>query len=191
MKQVLEYIVQNYAWFFGAIILILLAIIGYYADKTNFGQGKTEENKKDDNKTDDLSKADNQEDMEDLYAPLESSAQNNELVEEITTQSNFISNVEENNVEVVETSDGASNPNALAESTSGVFSKEAVDKFNDEFNSILPEKELISSDLLSDIEDLELDKTQKIELSDIANLNNIELPKIKKFVPEEEDIWKF
>jgi predicted negative regulator of RcsB-dependent stress response len=40
MNQILDYIVQNSAWFIGGVILIVLAVIGYYADKTNFGQGK-------------------------------------------------------------------------------------------------------------------------------------------------------
>ena len=40
MKSLLEYIMLNYTWFLGGAIIILLAIIGSYADKTNFGQGK-------------------------------------------------------------------------------------------------------------------------------------------------------
>ena len=39
--------------------------------------------------------------------------------------------------------------------------EEAFSKFSDEFNSLLPKKELINMDLLSDIDDLELGKTQK------------------------------
>ena len=41
MTKILEYIVSNYTWFLFGAIIILLAIIGSYADKTNFGQGKT------------------------------------------------------------------------------------------------------------------------------------------------------
>ena len=48
MSQIIEYIVQHYIWIIICIVLILLAIIGYYADKTNFGQGKKEKNKKND-----------------------------------------------------------------------------------------------------------------------------------------------
>ena len=43
MIQILEYIAQNYTLFLSVLVLILLAIIGYYADKTNFGQGKNQE----------------------------------------------------------------------------------------------------------------------------------------------------
>ena len=45
--QILEYILANYTWFLIGIVLILLAIIGYHADKTNFGQGKKENSKED------------------------------------------------------------------------------------------------------------------------------------------------
>ena len=38
--MMIEYIVGHYAWFLGAILLILFAVLGYYADKTNFGQKK-------------------------------------------------------------------------------------------------------------------------------------------------------
>ena len=54
MTQMLEYIMQNYALFLGGAILILLAIIGYYADKTNFGQGKNVQNKEDSEKITDI-----------------------------------------------------------------------------------------------------------------------------------------
>ena len=54
MKDILEYIMANYTWFLGGAIIILLAIIGSYADKTNFGQGK--EKIKDDKSIDDNKK---------------------------------------------------------------------------------------------------------------------------------------
>ena len=50
MINILEYINENYTLFLGGAIIILLAIIGSYADKTNFGQGKTKENNNDNNK---------------------------------------------------------------------------------------------------------------------------------------------
>ena len=44
MQSIMEYILANYAWILFFSIIILLAIIGYYADKTNFGQGKVNQN---------------------------------------------------------------------------------------------------------------------------------------------------
>jgi len=45
MIQILEYIKQNYTLFLIGLVLILLAIIGYYADKTIFGQEKNKDQK--------------------------------------------------------------------------------------------------------------------------------------------------
>ena len=42
---------------------------------------------------------------------------------------------------------------------------------------------------MADIDFMELDKTQKLDLSGVPDLDNIDLPKIKQF-EEEEDIWK-
>jgi len=72
-----------------------------------------------------------------------------------------------------------------------LLTEEEVNKFNDEFESLVPKKELINTDLLSDIDILELDKTQKFDLSAMPDLDDIELPKIKNIVEEEQDIWKF
>ena len=44
----IEYVTANYVWILGGLILVLLIIIGYYADKTNFGQGEQKEETKDD-----------------------------------------------------------------------------------------------------------------------------------------------
>ena len=55
MTQVLEYITQNYTLFLFGAIVILLAVIGYYAEKTNFGQGKTEKTKSEENKNNQMS----------------------------------------------------------------------------------------------------------------------------------------
>lgn len=44
MDEVLEYISLNYIWFLIGAIIIVLAIIGHYAEKSNFGQGKNKNN---------------------------------------------------------------------------------------------------------------------------------------------------
>lgn len=59
-----------------------------------------------------------------------------------------------------------------------------------EVDSILSKKDVIDDDLLSDIEHLSLDKTQRYNFGDIPDLDDVELPKIKKN-EEPEDIWKF
>ena len=51
-KSGLDFIMRYYGWALGGSILILLAIIGSYAEKINFGQGKDDQ--KEDNKKIDL-----------------------------------------------------------------------------------------------------------------------------------------
>ena len=64
------------------------------------------------------------------------------------------------------------------------------DKLNDEVKGLLSKKEVIDDNLLSDIDNLSLDKTQKYNFGDIPDLDDVDLPEIKKS-DEEEDIWKF
>lgn len=247
MTQVLEYIMQYYTWFLGGAILILLAIIGYYADKTNFGQGKNpknDENNKDVNSTlKEEIKEESLEKVEELDVVqndrltdsviLEENEQKqnsipneNELtpleynVEDVNLTQNYTNvsleeidiekeiNVDEQNSVKNETDEknivDAStivpeviddNSSLISEITeeeqNNLLSDEEFDKFSQEFNLVLPKKELIDTDLLSDIEDFELGKTQKLDLNDIPDLDDIELPKIKQLDPKEQDIWKF
>lgn len=212
MIQVLEYIMQHYTLFLGGAILILLAIIGYYADKTNFGQGKNNKVDEDDNRIENNKEMpltmqeaiqnNETEIVDELQSPLqvqENENINNEKenidseinIEDILTTVDNGNNLTNENLEV-QTSEEASITEPIFEERkiNPLLTKEEVDKFNIEFNSILPEKEFIDGDLLSDIDDLNLDKTQKIDLSDVPDLDDIELPKIKK-MDVEEDIWKF
>ena len=73
----------------------------------------------------------------------------------------------------------------------GLAKHRLFEKFDKEFNEILPEKEIINDDLLDEIDNLSLDKTQKIQLTDIPDLDDVELPKIKSLETVDEDIWKF
>ena len=131
MKQVIEYVVQNYAWFLGGIILILLAIVGYYADKTNFGQGKSDKSKKDNLENDELSNlADSVEgNLEGIYEPLEDNSQLKELNEQVIQTGNIVTNLENQNDTTVNSDIiNVNNPSILEETTSNVFNKEEVDK---------------------------------------------------------------
>ena len=64
------------------------------------------------------------------------------------------------------------------------------DELNKEVKSLLSKREVIDDDLLSDIDNLSLDKTQKYNFGDIPDLDDVDLPEIKK-ADDEEDIWKF
>lgn len=50
MNGLLDFFANNYIWFIVGIVVIILALIGRYADKTNFGQNK-DDNLIEDNKT--------------------------------------------------------------------------------------------------------------------------------------------
>lgn len=243
MIQVLEYIKENYTLFFAGIILILLAFIGYYADKTNFGQGKNtnldNNNKKDldhmrlsevtgQNKVDKP-----EETLKDEAVEVEQSntisanpekgdvttngiepqqsvkANNVPVVSMASTNADLVQNdlIEEASKDVVDTpvesidNDQKNDDNNVSNGTEvavvaektddSLLNEDVFNKFNEEFNLLMPEKELINTDLLSDIDDLELGRTQKLDLSEIPDLDDIELPKIKQLSQEEQDIWKF
>ena len=218
MTQVLVFISENYIWFIVGIVLILLAVIGYYAEKTNFGQTK---NKKDNILEENL----NIKNMK-LNDVINDNANINNLNTQIN-QEQLPSNLENEQIDVIDSelqdylipenltslnndlTDSSNTlnqePDSLTENSGDVLNVQQVDtdnknsllveenfnKFSEEFNLILPEKEIINNDLLSDIEDLELGQTQKIDIVSVPDLDDIELPKIKTLVEEEQDIWKF
>ena len=223
MKQMLEYIMQHYTLFLGCSILILLAIIGYYADKTNFGQGKNSDSN--DKKTKDIDdmKFSNvmetsDEDAAEVMPEGVVEDQNVDTIEENAELINEnVNNIDSNQLDIsnelipenmpVSVDENISEANNVSydnidtnvvlhenidlEKNSSVLSEEEFDRFDEEFNSLLPKKELINTDLLSDIEGLELEKTQKLDLNDVPDLDDIELPKIKQLAQDEQDIWKF
>jgi len=199
MTEIVNFLELNYIWFIIAGIIILLAVIGYYADKTNFWQGNT----------DDSNKNEGEQNLKDIgisdYANVGVA---NDGVDNRNTQINAPSNIVENKVDSQSTVFQNQIPNQNIENINNmdivdqtksnissnnekasILNEEQIIKFENEFNSILPKKDLISSDLLDDIDELKLDKTQKINLGDIKNLEDIELPDINGV--EEEEIWKF
>lgn len=215
--QILEYILANYTWFLVGIVLILLAIVGYYADKTNFGQGKekdSKENEHNKNKalindnieqltivTDEsLDTADN---SKVLVENLNAEKLNDETIEnpnnfndsnriDSEIKSNTIENNEPQNVELIPRELPTAENEVKEEKHEDTLkiSEEKFNMFSEEFEALMPKKNIINTDLLSDIEDLELDKTQKIDLNIVPDLDDIELPKIMELSTEDEDIWK-
>lgn len=205
MNQIVNFVMQNSAWFIGGLILIILAVIGYYADKTNFGQGKTTESEKNNNNNNKIIDENNF--LEEVDSNLTNdektiAPQENILEEKSTQQLDFLNKVEDKlSKDESKTNDIKENlpkkqevntAKTVKPKKSKLTAEEAAfDKFEKEFESLLPKKELINADLLSDIDELELGKTQKIKLNEVPDLDDIDLPKIKKLVNDEEDIWKF
>lgn len=215
MIAILEYVKEHSTLILIVLGLILLAIIGYYADKTNFGQGKnTEEDNfepKSDKSIDDFSNVkindvipsnnavnsvQNQESnsvdngvvLQGKDPQLLESVQNLASISNETIQMPEINQLEETNqTELLSNYSKKQNKNKRVETKE----EESFNKFEEEFEMVLPKKNLISEDLLSDIDELELGKTQKINLSEVPDLDDIDLPKIKNLVVEEQDVWKF
>lgn len=218
MTKILEYITLNYTWFLGGAILILLAIIGYYADKTNFGQAKSKKDEDDnENKIDEsLNLVDSFQTETDNQMLEEQPIQ-----EEVLTSDNVNSEPQNKNINnseevVVEKTKPKITKKKKMKQTdakkleeirrslmeqkseikvelSKVDSKPDVfSAFDDEFNSLVPKKDILEDDLLSDIQDIKIDKPQKKkkEIKDVPDLDNVELPKIKKMESSKKNIWE-
>lgn len=170
MEKFIEYIMMNYTWILGISIMILLAVIGYYADKTNFGQGKNKD-----------------EHTNDEELVLQQSLEEkklNDIVNDNLLENNIVEDIsDDKQLEELKVD--------LKQDESKINFEQTFEKFDKEFNEFLPKKEIIDDELLFEIDSLSLDKTQKIDLTDIPDLDDVELPKIKELQPEEEDIWKF
>lgn len=196
MTEILEYISLNYTWFLIGAIIILLAIIGSYADKTNFGQGKDKLNL-DDTPNKDLEESldllDNVVDNN-LNLNAQNEVKSNDENKESEVQGSNINNntnndINNNNIEQTE-KDVVSNETEIENNHLDDF-EESFNKFDQEFNALMPKKDIIDVELLDDIDSLSLDKTQKFNIRDIPDLDDVELPKIKDFKTDEKNIWKF
>lgn len=246
--EIVSFFVSNYIWFLGAIIIILLAIIGYVADKTNFGQGKNIDDQIDMESLNSMGidqlysrnieqqeKEEQVKNEQQIPNTLQSENNNlnlqepdlNNLFDQNNNLENNVTNEGNNNILNLSNDLSISEPVNLSEvkqetkninvDLSSVLAStqvinDKIDKmknnvginldvetavdynnndFDEEFNLLLPEKEVIENDLLSDIEDIELDKTLKYDFSDISNFSNIELPSIKDVNKKNHDLWKF
>ena len=180
MKTFLEYITLNYTWFLGGTIVILLAIIGSYADKTNFGDGKTKEQESDKIRELQLEKLKLQQQLEEAQK-----TQKEEVKTEIGLESNkeqAQQNLETLPLPEVSINEEKSNLETL---------EEQYAEFDKQFDELLPKKGFDDKDLLDEINSISLDKTQKIDITEIPILDDVDLPKIKTLDPIDEDIWKF
>lgn len=190
MIEILEYISLNYTWFLIGAIIILLAIIGSYADKTNFGQGKNNSNLDDALNKNEV-KEDNDKEVlnESVGYNLNKNKQNEE--------SNNINQIDKNNNKKQKDNNKKQVDETPISIESEIQSEKANDfeesfnKFDQEFEALVPKKDIIDGELLDDIDNLSLDKTQKFNISDIPDLDDVELPKIKNLKTDEKNIWKF
>lgn len=188
----IEYIVGHYAWFLGAIVLILLAVLGYYADKTNFGQKKIAKK----NKNEESTEVEIKEEIVETPNLEETAEEAIENPQSLNIDSKTIEEQKEILEEKIEPVLEEVVEETIEDPVPSEIDKieEAEDSFNkvsEQIDSLLPEKDVINIDLLEDIDELELGKTRKIDFNLVPDLDDIDLPKIKKLVDEEQDVWKF
>ena len=190
MKTFLEYIMLNYTWFLGGTIIILLAIIGSYADKTNFGQGKTKEDESEKLRELQLEKLKLQQQLDQAQkSQKESNVVHKKENQVVSRVDNKVEEITEEVIEIPESKKGGKTTKK-EESTLESY-EEKYAKFDKAFDALLPKKGFDDGDLLDEIESISLDKTQKIDITEIPDLDDVDLPKIKSLDPVDEDIWKF
>lgn len=185
MNSFIEFITVNYAWFLFGTIIILLAVIGYYADKTNFGQ-KDNSDMIETNK-DELN---NIKENESIKKEIP------EVQEESKKEVLDTSSIEKNTTNMNPIEDQLEPENNTPEKNNSIKKsfEETYEKLDKELDELLPDKSVISGDvgdLINDIDSLSLDKTQRINLSDIPDLDDVDLPEIKNIKKYSDDIWKF
>lgn len=210
--EIFVFISQHYIWFIIAAILIILAIIGYYADTTNFGLGKAIEEEKKEQKIDienlrlqDVSRAkqidyvQNNSNQINNYVSEQNILGSEVLPSTLVSQTTLPEKKEEiinfDGVELNQYTDNVSynietHVSKQEENKENLLNDEVFNKFNEEFDMLLPRKQTITDDLLADISDIDLGKTQKFDFNSFTSFENIELPKIKDFDQEPDDIWK-
>lgn len=208
MNQILEYITTNYTWIFAALIIILLAIIGSYADKTNFGQGnkidktsdepedfkKKLENKKisdfveQENKTDEST-------IEESDADEKDSSKEKAVEDARQSENKTETTNEEANAMTADSSINVNNEIKASEETIKEENDDSADEqyeqLNELFDEVLPEKSIVTGELLDEIDNLSFDKSTKASDDSMSDTIDLDLPKIKDLKSVDEDIWKF
>jgi len=205
---------DNYIVAIILLIMILLAIIGYFAERANNKKNETniKEDKKDLIDLTNKRLSDFQEKKEDSITKEQEEIKVEQNVVDINGVNavNMISNVPvaqnpinsvpmpntliegnviEKSAEINVGENAITTTNIVPENSLSNEKLEKIDELDKELDILLPKEKLLNEDLLSDIDFMELDKTQKLDLSGVPDLDNIDLPKIKQ-IEKEEDIWK-
>lgn len=157
---IVDFIMSNYIAILIVVIIIIFALIGRYVEKVGFFE--TAETTKKNAKSNTESPVEKTEEKKEKVKEKPASTSNKEISMEDIDSALFAPLVED----------------------------KKYDELNNEVKGLLSKKEVIDDDLLSDINNLSLDKTQKYNFGDIPDLDDVDLPKIKK-ADSDEDVWKF
>lgn len=157
---IVDFIMSNYIAILIVVIIIIFALIGRYVEKVGFFE--TAETTKKNAKSNTEPPVEKTEEKKEKVKEKPASTSNKEISMEDIDSALFAPLVED----------------------------KKYDELNNEVKGLLSKKEVIDDDLLSDINNLSLDKTQKYNFGDIPDLDDVDLPKIKK-ADSDEDVWKF
>lgn len=163
----MDFIVDNYVWFIVVGIIILMAVIGYIADKTDFGRkGKDE-----DTKEKKVEKPKKEKKVKEKKEKIKVEAKGiNELTQEVA---------ENNKVDVQESAD----LNVVEPVQNVQVNNENIDQslfapLTDNVNEVIPQNN-------ESVENIELKNVEPAKLENPIQENN------NQTVAEDEDIWKF
>ena len=163
----MDFIVDNYVWFIVVGIIILMAVIGYIADKTDFGRkGKDE-----DTKEKKVEKPKKEKKVKEKKEKIKVEAKGiNELTQEVA---------ENNKVDVQESAD----LNVVEPVQNVQVNNENIDQslfapLTDNVNEVIPQNN-------EAVENTELKNVEPAKLENPIQENN------NQTVAEDEDIWKF
>lgn len=163
----MDFIVDNYVWFIVVGIIILMAVIGYIADKTDFGRKGKEE----DTKEKKVEKPKKEKKVKEKKEKIKVEAKGiNELTQEVA---------ENNKVDVQESAD----LNVVEPVQNVQVNNENIDQslfapLTDNVNEVIPQNNEV-------VENTELKNVEPAKLENPIQENN------NQTVAEEEDIWKF
>lgn len=211
-----EFITDNYIWFIVGGVILLMALIGYIAEKTNFGRGYNdgedtrEKVKKEKVKKEKPKKEKNKVKEDAIIAPVEESlnveldAPQSEEIFETETSNEDISLSPESLLEQELSSELPVEPVHFEQSPQDEFlnfnnSEENVETIEEDLT--VP---LVLEDKANDIENIDLGIQEVIaeepfvespDLDEIkvenVDVPEAELPNIEEVSNKEEDIWKF
>ena len=163
----MDFIADNYVWFIVVGIIILMAVIGYIADKTDFGRkGKDE-----DTKEKKVEKPKKEKKVKEKKEKIKVEAKGiNELTQEVA---------ENNKVDVQESAD----LNVVEPVQNVQVNNENIDQslfapLTDNVNEVIPQNN-------ESVENIELKNVEPAKLENPIQENN------NQTVAEDEDIWKF
>lgn len=163
----MDFIVENYVWFIVIGIIILMAVIGYIADKTDFGRKGKEE----DTKEKKVEKPKKEKKVKEKKEKIKVEAKGiNELTQEVA---------ENNKVDVQESAD----LNVVEPVQNVQVNNENIDQslfapLTDNVNEVIPQNN-------EAVENTELKNVEPAKLENPIQENN------NQTVAEDEDIWKF